>query len=367
MASTDLPTRSNGGSSTDVLASGESDTAEAPVTPAPKARDREREAALVLAGMAPDDGRLPQVLPTDRLLAGGKPVPALRAELRRIPNARNVANVLGVLVQSFGVITLAVWLDHPVAWLAAFLLMGRAFALYAILAHEAAHRLLFSTRWLNDGVGRWLLAYPAFVPFDAYRRSHFAHHRDELGPDEPDLALYARYPITRASMRRKLTRDAYGNSGWKNLKGLLLAVRSPTARPVALRILGAQAVLLVGFTLIGRPELYVLLWLAPWMTVWRVLNRLRAIAEHGGMTRSPDRRQTTHHVDQHWPARFWIAPFNTGWHLAHHVDMGIPFHHLPALHRELVDAGWLTPDLTYPNYILLWRALASREAAPAPA
>ncbi len=367
MASTDLPTRSNGGSGTDVLASGESDTAEAPVTPAPKARDREREAALGLAGMAPDDGRLPQVLPTDRLLAGGKPVPALRAELRRIPNARNVANVLGVLVQSFGVIALAVWLDHPLAWVAAFLLMGRAFALYAILAHEAAHRLLFSTRWLNDGVGRWLLAYPAFVPFDAYRRSHFAHHRDELGPDEPDLALYARYPITRASMRRKLTRDAYGNSGWKNLKGLLLAVRSPTARPVALRILGAQAVLLVGFTLIGRPELYVLLWLAPWMTVWRVLNRLRAIAEHGGMTRSPDRRQTTHHVDQHWPARFWIAPFNTGWHLAHHVDMGIPFHHLPALHRELVDAGWVTPDLTYPNYVLLWRALASREAAPAPA
>ncbi len=353
MASTDLPT------------TGAERTEEEPdrVANAPKARDPEREATLGLAGLAPADDALPQVLPTDRLLAGGKPVPALRAELRRIPNLRNAVSVVGVLVQSFGVIALAVWLDHPVAWVAGFLLMGRAFALYAILAHEAAHRLLFSKRWANDGIGRWVLAYPAFVPFDAYRRSHFAHHRDELGPGEPDIALYARYPVTRASWRRKLTRDAVGNSGWKNLKGLLLALRSPTARPIALRILGMQVVLLIGFTLVGRPELYVLLWLAPWMTVWRVLNRLRAVAEHGGMTRSPDRRQTTHHVEQHWPARFWIAPFNTGWHLAHHVDMGIPCRHLPALHDELVAAGWITPELTYRNYLALWRAAASRPAA----
>ena len=84
------------------------------------------------------------------------------------------------------------------------------------------------------------------------------------------------------------------------------------------------------------------------MTVWRVINRLRAIAEHGGMTRSPDRRMTTHVVRQHWLARFWMVPFNTGWHLAHHVDMGVPFRNLPRLHAELVDSGWVTADLTYP-------------------
>src|SRR5690606_39890963 len=67
---------------------------------------------------------------------------------------------------------------------------------------------------------------------------------------------------------------------------------SRTARPVALRILAAQLLILVPLTLIGRPELYLFLWFAPWMTVWRVLNRLRAIAEHGGMTasRSEERR-----------------------------------------------------------------------------
>lgn len=305
---------------------------------------------------------LPDVLPTERLTATGRPVPQIRESLRRIPNARNVVTVVGVFVQSFGVIALAAWLDTTVAWVAAFLLMGRAHALYAILAHEAAHRLLFTDKRVNDVVGRWLLAYPSLVAFDAYRRAHLAHHKDELGPMEPDISLYAGYPIPRDSFRRKLTRDALFVSGWKNLKALLQALARPSSRPIALRIVAAQLVLLAGFAALGRPELYLLLWLAPWMTVWRVLNRLRAIAEHGGMTRSQDRRLTTHVVRQRPLARFWMVPYNTGWHLAHHVDSGIPFRNLPALHRELVAAGWITPELEYPSYRALWRALSSGRA-----
>jgi fatty acid desaturase len=315
--------------------------------------------------MVPPVELRPDTLPTDRLLVSGKAVPEVRAELRRIPNVRNVVNVLSVWAQSFGLIALACWIGHPVMWAATFVLMGRAFALYGILGHEAAHRLLFSTRWANDGIGRWGLSYPGIVPFDVYRRSHFAHHKDEMGPEEPDVNLYAHYPITRDSLGRKLRRDAFGNSGWKSLKGLFRGLRYDRTRGVALRILGTQAVILGIFTAFGRPELYPLLWLAPWMTGWRVINRLRAIAEHGGMIRSDDRRETTHHVRQTWAARFWIVPFNTGWHLAHHVDMGVPFHHLPRFHQELVEAGWVVPDLEYPNYRTLWKALSARERAEA--
>jgi fatty acid desaturase len=309
--------------------------------------------------MVPPAELLPDVLPDDRLLGNGRPRPEVRAELRRIPNLRNVGNVASCWVQSVGVIALAVWIGNPITWVLAFLLMGRAFALFAILSHEAAHRTLFSNRRANDWVGRWLLAYPAFVPLDGYRRSHMAHHRDEMGPEEPDISLYARYPIPQDSLRRKLTRDAFFISGWKNLKGLLFALKSDGARPIALRILGAQLVLFVAFTLAGYPLLYPLLWLAPWMTVWRVINRLRSIAEHGGMVRSADRRETTHHVRQGWLPRFWMVPFNTGWHLAHHVDIGVPFQHLPALHDELVTAGWVVPEVEYRSYRQLWKALAS--------
>ena len=33
---------------------------------------------------------------------------------------------------------------------------------------------------------------------------------------------------------------------------------------------------------------------------------------------------------------------------------------IPNLHRELVASGWVTPELEYPSYFALWRALSSR-------
>jgi fatty acid desaturase len=314
----------------------------------------------MVATVVPPAGSLPDVLPTARLSATGRPAATIREQLRPIPDAGNVVTVVGAWAQSFGVVAVAAVVDRWWGYLAAFLLMGRAFALLNILGHEAAHRLLFSRRRINDLVGRWFLAYPALTPFDLYRRSHMAHHRDEMGPDEPDRDLYAGYPIPLASMRRKLTRDALGISGWKNLAPLLKAATRRSTRDLAVRILGVQGVIWAAFwAASGRWWLYPLLWLAPWMTVWRVINRLRAIAEHAGMARSADRRETTHVVHQSLVARFWMVPYHTGWHLAHHVDSGIPWRRLPALHAELVAAGWITPDLEYPSYLALWRALAS--------
>ena len=323
-----------------------------------------REGAAVRLTMVPPADALPEVLPTDRLTVSGKAVPELRTELRRIADRRNVGAVVLTWAQVLVTIGAAVWLSHPLGYLAAIVLMGPAFARLAIISHEAAHKLLFTNKRANDVVGRWLLSYPAFVPFDLYRRSHFAHHKEEFGPHEPDMNLYVGYPVSRASLRRKLWRDATGRSGWKNLRALLFALRNQGSRPFAAPIAQAQVAIFVLFALAGRPELYLVLWLLPWMTSWRVINRLRAIAEHGGMERSPDRRRTTHHVRQSWLARFWMVPLNTGWHLAHHVDMGVPWRNLPRLHDELVAAGWVTPQLVYPNYRSLWRALAARPAEP---
>lgn len=317
--------------------------------------------------MLPPPEALPDVLPTERLSASGRPVPAVREELRRIPNLRNAVSVAGAYLQSFGVIAAAVAIGHPLAYAGAFLLMGRGHCLLNILGHEAAHRLLFSRKRLNDLVGRWMLAYPSFNAFDLYRRAHMAHHKDEMGPDEPDLGLYQGYPIPMDSFRRKLKRDALFVSGWKNLRPLVKGLAKPTSRPLALRILATQGVILAVFSAAGRPWLYPLLWLGPWMSVWKVLNRLRAIAEHGGMTRSADRRLTTHVVRQRPLSRFWMVPYNTGWHLAHHVDMGIPFRNLPALHLELVASGWVSPAIEYPGYCALWRALSSGGAVAADA
>ena len=144
--------------------------------------------AVMATTMVPSADRLPDVLPTERLLKTGKAVPEVREALRRIPNALNAFSVVFCWVQIIGGIVIAVRLDNPFVWAIEFLLAGRGFALLNILGHEAAHRLLFSKKSVNDFVGRWFLAYPAFTPIVLYRRSHMAHHRDEFGPEEPDNA-----------------------------------------------------------------------------------------------------------------------------------------------------------------------------------
>ncbi len=302
---------------------------------------------------------LPDVLPTDRLNHRGVPVRAIRDELRQIPNGRNVITVMLCLAQSFGVVIVAAVLNTWWSYLVAFVLMTRGHACLNILAHEAAHRLLFSRRWANDSVGRFLLAYPTYQAFLVYRRVHFAHHRDEMGPDEPDTALYAGYPISAASWRRKLVRDATGQSGWKNLKSLGQAIRA--RRSEALVMLAVHVAMLGASIAFMRPFAY-FVWIASWMTVWKVSNRLRAIAEHGGMIRSRDRRETTHVIRQSLIARYWMVPYNTGWHLAHHVDMGVPFRNLPLLHDELVNSGWVTPEIEYPTYRSFWKAASSGQS-----
>ena len=306
------------------------------------------------ANLVPHD--LPDVLPTDRLNQRGVPVRSIRDDFRHIPNARNALTVVMCLAQSFGVVIAAAVVNTWWSFGAAFVLMIRGHACLNILAHEAAHRLLFTKRWANDTVGRFLMAYPTYQAFLAYRRVHFAHHRDEMGPDEPDTALYAGYPVSSDSWRRKLVRDTTGQSGWKNFRSLGHAIRS--GRREALTILAVHVALLGASIAFMRPLAYVV-WVASWMTVWKVSNRLRAIAEHGGMIRSRDRRETTHVIKQSLVARYWMVPYNTGWHLAHHVDMGVPFRNLPRLHRELVASGWITSDIEYPNYRAFWRAASS--------
>lgn len=322
--------------------------------------DWDERIAPITGAMAPDD--LPAFAGVDdRLRPDGRPAPALRAELRHIASWRNAWTVLTVYLMIVANAAVALWIDSLLWWPVAVLFAGSLFARIYILHHEAAHALLFRNRTLNDLTMRWVLDLPALGSGeDTYRRVHAAHHRDEFGPREPDLGLYARYPITRASLRRKLVRDGSGQSAWKLLKGPLLGIFSAGRRARSARFLAGQAAVFALFWAVsGRWWLYLVLWLLPNVTVWRVINRLRAIAEHGGMTRSDDRRRTTHHVRQGLLARTFMVPFHTGWHLAHHVDAGIPWRNLPRLHDELEAAGYLDGVTIWPNYRGLWRALAA--------
>ena len=186
-----------------------------------------------------------------------------------------------------------------------------------------------------------------------------AHHREEFGPNEPDIPLYANYPITNASFWRKMRRDALFVTGGKMLRGQFVGLFRgiPLVRHTNAKIFAVQAVLVVAFWYLVAPWGYVVFWLVPYLTVWRVMNRLRSIAEHGGLRADDDRRVTTHSVRQGVLARTLLVPYHLGLHLAHHVDAGVPFRNLPALHEALREAGYVDGSFEYDSYPAIWKAL----------
>ncbi len=289
--------------------------------------------------MVPPPSTLPAVRATELIRADGRPTPAFREQLRRIPSWRNAGSVAFLYAQTS--LFCGPSPGRPAGGACSsgrsgFLLMGRAHAQFASLMHEAAHRLLFSNRRANDLVGRWLLGYPSFTPTDALPPG--AH-----GPPPRGVrARRARHPAVRrlpdhrrrviapqADPRRRRAAPA-GSCSRAQLRGCT----RPTSRSgrTIWKILGVPGG--AARRAPSRPApggCTRCCWLRPYLTVWRVINRLRSIAEHGGMQRSKDRRSTTHSVRQHPVARFLLVPYHIGWHLAHHVDSGVPFRNLPTL------------------------------------
>ncbi len=324
------------------------------------------ESGFRLGGMAPIIDSLPRVIDNPSIGTDGRPVPELRAELRRIPSLLNAWSVLWCYGQNILILAAAVHINHIATWLIAFLLMGRMHAQFASLMHEAAHRLLFKHRGANDWVGNWLLGFPVITSTPAYRRVHMAHHREEFGPDEPDIPLYANYPITAESFRRKLVRDATGQTGIKLFRNQLRGFRSPDVRVrrTLLKMTLVQVIVIAAFFAVGHPWLYLTMFVLPYFTLWRVINRLRSIAEHGGLRADDDRRIATHSVVQHPIARFYLVPYNIGFHLAHHVDAGVPFRHLPKYHALLRDTRYVDDSYEYPSYGALWKAASGFPLRP---
>tara|TARA_Y100000590_G_scaffold81650_1_gene90816 strand:- start:305 stop:1240 length:936 start_codon:yes stop_codon:yes gene_type:complete len=300
---------------------------------------------------------VPAFAGSERFHPDGRPKGDFRESLRRIPDGRNALTVAGAVLFPVVVVTAAVAVSHPVGWVVAFLLMSVAQNRLFILHHEAAHRVLFSDRRVNDLVGINLIGWLTFgTGGHGYRIGHINHHRDEFGPKEPDFLLYSQYPISAASMRRKHRRDLTGVSAFRIVRPRFQRLGETRHRRLTYRFLAGQALVFGVFWAAGYPWLYPLLWVLPWATLYQGLNRIRAIAEHGGMTRSPDRRSTTHHVHQSLVARMVMVPFGVGYHLAHHADMTVPYRNLPRLHDALVADGYVG-DLEWPTYRSLWRAL----------
>jgi fatty acid desaturase len=226
--------------------------------------------------------------------------------------------------------------------LAVALLGGRQLGL-AVLMHECGHRSLFKTHKLNDILGQWFCALPVMNDMPSYARGHLAHHKHAGSSEDPDLGNYRAYPISKASFKRKITRDLTGQTGAKLLTliargaaGGMSGERRSRAGTFY-RQLAIQAGLFLVLSLCGMPWGY-LLWVAAYMTSFMLLVRLRQVAEHAAVPDllDPDVRKNTRTVIARWWERMFLAPHCVNYHMEHHFMASAPCYRLKSLHEHLL-------------------------------
>ena len=269
-----------------------------------------------------------------------------------------IAEDLAVIAAAIAV-ALAGWPNPLVVALCVLVIGTRQHALF-VIAHDAAHYLLFDDRKWNDRVGR-ACATVQGLSMCSYRVIHRMHHNNLYGELDPDTALHGGYPRGRSYLIRKLLKDLVGLTAWKTYAYFLFAAPSlNTATDKALRplddtspklraearhdrnvVIAFHVILLGVMGASGHLVQYLVLWVLPLVTVVQAILRLRAIAEHGATTdfSSPLTAARTN-VAPAW-LRWALFPHNVNYHIEHHLYASVPQHHLPELHREMERRGML--------------------------
>ncbi len=277
-------------------------------------------------------------------------------------------------------LSLAAIFPNPLTFLLAVVLVAGGQIGLAVLMHDAAHRSLFRTAWLNEILGRYLCADPVLTSLEGYRKYHLRHHRLAGTPDDPDESLTVNYPVSRASMWRKVLRDLSGVTGIKMYAFILLSYaeylnyqlntvveKHPNhALPwhhhvlVAVRNLHGTllftAVFLAVLWLGGAMWLY-WIWLVAHLTFFQLFLRIRQIGDHAVVPDylDPDPARHTRTTDATWWERLLISPHNEHYHLEHHLVASAPCYRLPMLRRILEERGAIPAESHARNYLEVLR------------
>jgi fatty acid desaturase len=290
---------------------------------------------------------------------------ALPKEVVQSLTRRSAWRASAAVLHDFAVIAIAIaialyfWPNPLVLFVAVIVVGTRQHALF-VIAHDAAHYLLYERRSVNDAVGR-ACATVQGLSMCTYRVIHRLHHNNLYGELDPDTALHGGYPRGRAYLIRKLLKDLSGLTAWKTYAYFLggapalntatnVAVRplddtSSKLREEARRdrnvVIAFHVVLLIMFAWSGYLVQYLVLWVLPLVTVVQAILRLRAIAEHGATTdfSSPLTAARTN-TGPAW-LEWLIFPHHVNFHIEHHLYASVPHYNLRRLHREMKARGLL--------------------------
>ncbi|MBL0229523.1 MAG: fatty acid desaturase family protein [Moraxellaceae bacterium] len=296
--------------------------------------------------------------------------PKIRAKLTQKSNVMGsmaLAKDWGLIVFAFGLSFL--W-PNPLSFVVSMILLAGAQVGLSILMHDASHRALFSKEKTNDFVGEYLCALPTFNSLAGYRAYHMTHHRLAGTKDDPDLHMTQQYPVSKASLRRKIVRDLSGLTGIKSLIGLLgmkcgywkytlngLTERVIYTQPQNLanyiqHFIKNNGLVSVAWQIIIWAVLYslgngwlFLLWVGAYLIPFPLFLRVRQIADHAVVEDMLSTNPLLHARSSkaNWLEKLLIAPHHEHYHLEHHFLATAPSWNLPKLHAILVKEGVIPP------------------------
>ncbi len=285
-------------------------------------------------------------------------------EIKEKQDWRNVLSISSNWLQMSAAMALFFFYPNVITFLVALVIIGsRQFAL-AVLAHDAAHNLLFENNKVNDWAGQWFCAYPIFQDNRVYRPYHLKHHRHTETDDDPDLVLSSPFPITKRSFIRKVFRDLTGITGVKRYWGSLSSIFRTKGDNVFNKISKTSNKLhgflisnLIIFVLISTTmhwSLFLLLWWLPSFTYYSLIIRIRNISEHA-VTPGNNDFDNTRTTKSTVLTRFLMVPHNVNYHLEHHLFTRCPWYNLPKAHSMMIENGYedkMCLETSYKNVLL---------------
>ncbi len=206
------------------------------------------------------------------------------------------------------------------------------------LLHECIHDTPFRTKLLNTAIGA-ACGFILFLPSEWFRYFHRDHHRytqiegkdPELETGKPEsrsqwLLHISGFPVFK-SLLTVIAQCAAGNISWRYVP--------ESTKPLVTKqacIMLAGYITLICCSLLLSSTALLTLWILP-LIIGQPFLRLYLLAEHTLCQNTDNMFLNTRTVLSNPVVRWftWNMPFHT----EHHVYPAVPFHHLPALHKNM--------------------------------
>lgn len=231
-------------------------------------------------------------------------------------------------------------------YLLAALIIGARMHALAILMHDATHYRFLKKRKWNDLITNIVTMYPLFTSIEVYRQNHLRHHQHLNTDHDPDWVAKIgvkefTFPKSKGEFLWTLFTYMILYRGTKDAIWFLQRFQSPSIKKKDKATDWYKIIyylmLFSILTIMGWWQYFLLFWFIPYLSTFFMFQYIRSVAEHFGELAYDHDLTSSRTVKANWLERFFLSPHNVGYHLEHHLYPGVPFYHLPQLHKLLMD------------------------------